>query len=161
MARGQVFSVGYIGYTPAAFDNVVAGFDKVVDVRSSPFSRKAGFSGKALAGRLGSRYVWKGAVLGGRPPGVTLAGINWILDTVKAGESLILICKEEAPGSCHRHLSIARMLLLRGEDVWHVYQDQVVKASDLDPVLSNDKPYRFASTRRVLRQVRERRFSFE
>lgn len=49
-ARPTIFTAGYSGHTPETFVSALqaAGVEQVLDVRSRPFSRKAGFSKKAL-----------------------------------------------------------------------------------------------------------------
>jgi hypothetical protein len=61
-------------------------------------------------------------VLGGRTP-VTEVGLQRIRDRLHE-ESLLLLCKEEAPASCHRHQYIAVGLLPEIE-AFHIFRDEV------------------------------------
>ena len=133
MKAPTIYSCGYERLRP---EELVAIMDKLqidllVDVRSVPNSRRPGFGGKQLAALLGYRYRWEGQHLGGRGDGPTEDGYYWLL-TRPAPMRLLLLCKEEAPGDCHRHRAIAVELLRRGgPDVLHVYQNHIIEASEL------------------------------
>jgi uncharacterized protein (DUF488 family) len=134
MAKQPIlYSCGYERLRP---EELVAIMDKLqidllVDVRSVPNSRRPGFGGKQLAALLGPRYHWNGNTLGGRGTGPTEAGYYW-LSVMPPAYRLLLLCKEEAPGDCHRHRAIAVELLRRGgPDVLHVYQNHIIEASEL------------------------------
>ncbi len=112
--------------------------EALVDVRSQPASRFAPqYSRGALAATLqsaGIDYAFMGHALGGRPPDASMydtdghvrydlwsasnafnAGIDSLL-TMARGARIALMCSEEDPAQCHRHLLIARVLRGRGVD---------------------------------------------
>ena len=116
----------------------------VVDVRSSPYSRFAPqFNREDLAERLhmaGIEYVHAGQYLGGRPKdptcydqdddGKVLYGMVEKKDWYRRGIDQLLelatekwtavMCAEEDPNHCHRHLLIAQTLLDREIEVQHI-----------------------------------------
>jgi uncharacterized protein (DUF488 family) len=126
----MLYTVGYQHHTPETLRNLLDSLqvDLLVDVRSSPRSRKRGFGRAKLEGYFGKRYQWRGDRLGGRGAGPTKAGLD---ELARDRRTLMLMCMEEAPGDCHRHGSIAVRLLPR-LDVCHVFRDQVIRASSLE-----------------------------
>ena len=120
----------------------------LIDVRSKPVSRKKGFGKNQLAELLGDRYQWHGATLGGMAPGVTAEGI----ETLKAiSRPAILMCMEEAPGACHRHIHIATQLFRHGIDVAHIFRDFIIRASDLQGGIERDSDdYPFKHLEQIL-----------
>lgn len=149
---GSRTDIGYtIGYAP--FDGLAAltvpdlirtmdtlGADILVDVRSEPKSRIHGFGQANLIRALGSRYTWEGNRLGGRGK-IGQSGLTMVESLIRAGKVPMLLCKERAPGVCHRHFKIAIPLLERGIDITHVYDDQLVLTSDLQKALDTDSEY--------------------
>lgn len=120
------------------------GIEAVLDVRSSPYSRYAPqFNREDLAERLalaGIEYHYGGNYLGGRPRDPSCYDASdagrvlynevekkdWY---VKGIEGLLVLaverftavmCAEEDPGQCHRHLLISQTLLERGVEVQHI-----------------------------------------
>lgn len=133
----------------------------LVDVRSQPGSRFASqFSRVVLERELPAqdvRYVFHGKELGGRPKdrscydagGYVLYGRQSrtpsFLAGIKSLEALArdyrtaIMCSEEDPSGCHRHLLIARVLSARGWLIEHIRGDGTLQpyASMVD-VLSRD-----------------------
>lgn len=133
-----IYSIGYQKLELDDLKDIAEQFDAVVvDVRSVPSSRKKGFSRKALEDALGPFYVFKGDHLGGRAPGVIIEGLNWLKTF---SHNTMLLCMEEAPGECHRHHDIATRLL-PSIDVTHIYQNELIKASELQRALDEDNDY--------------------
>ncbi|HLZ70046.1 MAG TPA: DUF488 domain-containing protein [Dehalococcoidia bacterium] len=117
----------------------------LVDVRSMPRSRYASqFERDALRATLaaaGLRYAFMGVELGGRPrdeqfydaDGRVLYGrlaasepfLHGIaqIEQARAKRRTALLCSEEDPRGCHRHLLIARVLASRGGAVLHIRGD--------------------------------------
>ena len=116
--------------------------EAVADVRTVPRSRyvphfSAGPLREALAGR-GISYIPMGRELGGRPEGdefydgeghvlygrlAATPAFRGGLGQVLAGAQtsrIALLCSEEDPGRCHRHLLIGRVLRARGVPVSHI-----------------------------------------
>jgi uncharacterized protein (DUF488 family) len=119
--------------------------DVLVDVRTSPYSKYAGqFAREVLAAvlpREGVKYLFLGRELGGRPTGSryydpqghvlygTLAQSDLFREGLARLEQGIaqyrcaMMCSEEDPCVCHRHLLVARVLHGRGISIKHIRGD--------------------------------------
>lgn len=117
----------------------------LVDVRSFPYSRFAPHFNReeleASIGRLGLRYLFLGAELGGRPTsedqydaeGHALYGpmsekvsFKAAIDRLIAGarrHRIALVCSEGDPHDCHRRLLVGRVLANRGVTLRHILPD--------------------------------------
>jgi uncharacterized protein (DUF488 family) len=130
-----------IGHSNVSFDALLVnlrayGIEAVADVRSQPVSRYTPhFNRGELTWQLqeaGIRYAFMGDALGGRPAGTEyyddeghvrydlwsaseafLRGVEVVLAETSASR-LALMCAEEDPTTCHRHLLVARVLRTRG-----------------------------------------------
>ncbi len=150
-----VYTVGHSNHTVEGLFELLAAHDiaVVADVRSSPYSRYAGqFSRaplEAAVAQAGLAYVYMGEALGGMPnvPGYYDAegyvrydliaasdrfrdGLARLLDIARE-RRVALLCSEEDPRDCHRHLLLARVLGKRGVTVLHLRGDGSV-TSDAD-----------------------------
>ncbi|MPZ22939.1 MAG: DUF488 family protein [Dehalococcoidia bacterium] len=131
---GRLFT---IGHSNLGLDDVLRALgeyaiEELIDVRSQPYSRFVPrFNRPDLAhalGRAGVGYSYMGDSLGGRPDdpscydarGHVLYGavarkssfqgaIAWLRSATEA-RRIALLCAEEEPAECHRHLLIARVL---------------------------------------------------
>ncbi len=129
-----------IGHSSISFESFVAllmpyRVEVVVDVRSHPVSRFAPqFSRRPLAAlltRAGFRYAYMGDSLGGRPTNSQFydaerhvlyyewseserfrAGLRRLMRAATK-QRIALMCSEESPLGCHRHLLVARALSLQ------------------------------------------------
>lgn len=139
-----------IGHGRAAFSEVerlleAVGVSTLVDVRSTPFSRRApDFTRPRLeaacsAAGIGYRYL--GRHLGGRPTDPDLLTAEGDPDPARitatpgfaadlgllvelAGDGPIaILCSEEDPSRCHRATMIAPALLARGMRITHLRHD--------------------------------------
>ena len=139
-----------IGHSNLALDDFLGllqqhGNQTVADVRTTPRSRwvphfGAGPLREALS-RRGIGYVPFGRELGGRPQGgefydeqghvlygrlagspLFQAGIDRLLAGAQT-RRIALLCSEEDPCRCHRHLLIGRVLRDRGVAVSHIRRD--------------------------------------
>jgi uncharacterized protein (DUF488 family) len=137
----------------------------LVDVRSSPHSRYVPhFNRESLHAALreaGMRYLFLGKELGGRPEGddfydedgfvlysrvaespLFLAGI----DRLEAGirrYRVAIMCSEEDPAVCHRHLLVGRVMAERGAEITHIRGDGSLQTdSDLRPA-GYEQPFLF------------------
>jgi uncharacterized protein (DUF488 family) len=142
-----IYTVGHSNHTLGAFLAVLErhGIRTLVDVRSQPYSRYVThFNREELEGAVERRqikYVFAGDELGGRPVGDEFydaqshvrygrvatsvwfrAGIEALLDEATLARTAIL-CSEEDPTGCHRHLLIARVLAEQGVPVLHIRAD--------------------------------------
>ena len=175
-----------IGHSSITADNFVAllhlyKVEAVVDVRSHPASKFAPhFGRRTLAPLLRSanvRYAFMGDQLGGRPSnsqfydehGHVLYG-EWSasqpfrdgLDRLKraaAKRRLALMCSEESPRQCHRHLLIARALVNDGwprSHIIHIRGDGLNTPEDAIDVQSGPlmEGIGWRSPRSVLREPR-------
>ena len=136
------------------------GVDVVVDTRSAPVSRRAAFANKrtmpALLEQEDTSYVYLGDSLGGKPSDDDLygqdgkpdyrkmrsqesfqAGIDTVLELAEE-QTVVLMCSEEDPSKCHRHLLIEPAMLQRDVGLMHIRGDGSVQHSD---ALSNNKAF--------------------
>lgn len=144
-----VLTIGHSNVAMGIFLERLAGHavQVVVDVRSAPYSRHVPhFNKQPLARALaqaGYTYLFLGDRLGGRPDDPLLydsagrpdyerlsrrpdfqAGIDRLLKEVATGSRLLLVCGEDNPVTCHRHLLIGRHLeLVHGLPVYHLRGD--------------------------------------
>ncbi|HZC63175.1 MAG TPA: DUF488 domain-containing protein [Streptosporangiaceae bacterium] len=157
-----------IGHSNLALDDFLGllqqhGIQTVADVRTVPRSRyvphfNAGQLHEALA-RCDISYLPFGRELGGRPEGSEFydaqghvlygrlaespafgAGIDRILAGAQT-QRIALLCSEEDPARCHRHLLIGRVLGKRGVAVAHIRRDgRIETESDLAAREISDVP---------------------
>ena len=143
-----------IGHSNAAVEDILVLLDAhkielVADVRSVARSHFSQFNALALDRALrgqGIGYASFGAALGGRPEDPScydaeghvrydrlaatpsfLGGIER-LEKASRHRCVALLCAEEAPERCHRHLLIARVLVSRGDSVAHLRHDGTVES---------------------------------
>jgi uncharacterized protein (DUF488 family) len=157
-----------IGHSNVALDDFLGllgqhGILAVADVRSVPRSRyvphfNAGHLRDALA-RCDISYFPFGRELGGRPEGAGFydaqghvrygrlaesPAFGEGIDRVLAGartQRTALLCSEEDPARCHRHLLIGRVLGKRGVTVSHIRRDgRIETESDLAAREIRDTP---------------------
>ena len=149
-----------IGHSNIALEDLLSLLQRhhievVADVRTLPRSRyvphfDAGPLQEALL-RHGIRYVPLGEQLGGRPDGdefydeqdhvlygrlarsqMFQAGIDRVLRGAR-NYRIALLCSEEDPSKCHRHLLIGRVLRDRGVAMLHIRGDGCIQTeADLD-----------------------------
>ena len=155
-----VYSVGHSNHTIEHFTQLLLdhGIDVLVDTRSSPYCRYATHFNteplRAAVNRAGLKYLFLGRELGGRPEGGEFYDEEGYVLYWKVAEStrfreglervmkgsedhrLALLCSEEDPSGCHRHLLVGRVLAGRGVSVQHIRGDgridsaeQVIKAA--------------------------------
>jgi len=146
-AEEQSLSVLTIGHSRHPIDELLGilrqhGVEVLVDVRSQPYSRfSPQFSRRALEQAVTEasiRYLFMGDSLGGRPEPRDCydaegkvdydrveeqvfyqRGIERLLERI-ARSRVCILCAEEDPRHCHRHLLVARTLVRRGVEVMHV-----------------------------------------
>jgi len=90
----------------------------LIDTRYSPRSRIPGWSEAALRRRFGERYRWTGETLGNvnyaRGGPIRLAdparGIADVIQCLREGHALILLCGCREYTSCHRRLIVERLV---------------------------------------------------
>jgi uncharacterized protein (DUF488 family) len=145
-----IFTIGHSNTSiEALLANLCAyGIEALVDVRSQPYSRfSPQFNRRAIEAKLASttvQYVFNGEALGGRPSDSSLydadghvrydalsatelfrSEIDALLSVVVTSRVAVM-CSEEDPRGCHRHLLIARVVRERGFDagaILHIRKD--------------------------------------
>lgn len=124
----QLFTIGYEGIDQSQFLSWLSNYkiNVVADVRDLPLSRKKGFSKTALSDLLNKNKI---DYINYRELGApkelrsylfqtkdyktyfkkyksivskNLAAIDTILDTIKDGKNVVLLCYEKDPATCHR-----------------------------------------------------------
>jgi uncharacterized protein (DUF488 family) len=147
----HLFTIGHSNQSLGAFLDLLQQhrIEAVADVRTVPRSRyvphfSAGPLREALAGR-GIAYHPMGRELGGRPEGdefydgeghvlygrlaatpAFLGGLGQVLAGAQTSR-IALLCSEEDPRRCHRHLLIGRVLEARAVPVSHIRRDGSVE----------------------------------
>lgn len=148
----QVFTVGHSNHPIEEFVALLGKYNVglVVDVRSKPASRHSRhFDRNALEALLrdqGIAYLFLGDELGGLPRDRAyydplgrvlydkLAGSDAFrrgLDSVMSRSQLApiaLMCAEEDPARCHRHVLLAHALVERGQEVMHMRGDGTLES---------------------------------
>jgi uncharacterized protein (DUF488 family) len=146
-APAPIYTIGHSNHSVERLLELLAANEiaVVVDVRSSPYSKYADqFNLAALEAALtqaGPRYVYLGDALGGMPnvPGFYDAEGHVRYDLIAASDRfreglarllgiarerrVALLCSEEDPQECHRHLLLARVLGEQGVAVLHLRGD--------------------------------------
>lgn len=157
----QPLTIYSVGHSNQLCENFIAllqrhGIASLVDVRSAPYSRYVPHFNRPeledAVERRGIRYLYLGDELGGRPPGdeyydaldhvlysrvarapFFLRGIERLVDE-GAEYRAAMMCSEEDPTNCHRHLLIARVLEIQGVRVVHIRgDDREQTEEDLKP----------------------------
>jgi uncharacterized protein (DUF488 family) len=142
--RPTIFTIGHSNHPVDKFIGLLQanGIEAVVDTRSKPYSRYAGqFNREALQASIasaGMKYVYLGRELGGKPEEAAFydakgqvlyarlaasAPFAEGIERVLAGSEryrIALLCAEEDPRRCHRHLLLAPVLAERGAIIQHI-----------------------------------------
>lgn len=134
------------------------GINCIVDVRSSPYSKFASqYNREILTDELkkaGILYLFMGDALGARYEDKTLLfpdgkvdfekvreteefqkGIGRVIDGLKKGYCVSLMCSEKEPFDCHRFVLVSKSLQDAGIEVQHITPDAVVLNSELEDKL--------------------------
>jgi uncharacterized protein (DUF488 family) len=129
-----IFTLGYQVLTPDGLALVLSerGVERLIDVRTSPWSRKPGFARKELEARFSGPpdavYEWRGNMLGGKGDAISGDAIEWLAS--QKGR-LALLCMENDPCGCHRYWLIARRLLALGMECVHIHGNREYSTSEL------------------------------
>lgn len=144
----RLFTLGHSNHPPDKFVKLLTDnrIECVVDVRSRPYSRWASFANREnldkLLASLNISYLYLGNLLGGLVPGLDrknkaerlkaydsirqekyfIDGIDRLIEEIKKHRTCIL-CAEENPAACHRHLLIAASMADRGVQILHIRGD--------------------------------------
>lgn len=146
-AERYLFSIGHSNHPLEAFLRLLKmhNIEILVDARSHPYSRHAPhFAMQSLndaVARVGTKYLFMGKELGGRPeedefyddeghvlysrlsqsPNF-LEGVQR-LEKEMEGHRVAILCSEEDPSCCHRKLLVGRVLAERGIVLKHIRGD--------------------------------------
>ena len=110
---GKIYSVGYQGTN---LKNILRILDKhkvdeLIDVRTSPYSKwMEEFSLPNLKATMKERHKWYGKTLGGlniSPIKERMASYNHLIEKVREGKNLCVMCMEANPDDCHRKQLLA------------------------------------------------------
>ena len=152
--RSPIYSIGHSNHPLDVFLALLGqhAIDVLADVRSAPYSKYCPqFDKPALEGAVrqaGLQYLYLGRELGGRPDGAEyydengyvlywrraqaaefLAGIER-LERGRQQYRVALLCSEEDPAGCHRHLLVGRVLADRGGALLHIRGDGRLESAD-------------------------------
>ena len=129
--------------------------DVVVDVRSLPYSRMAPqYNREQLRYALkdsGKKYIDLGEHLGARYDDPELLfedgivdfeavraterfreGVERVLDGLRKGYGIALMCSEKEPFDCHRFVLVSRALSLEGVEMRHIVPEGIVTQNALE-----------------------------
>jgi uncharacterized protein (DUF488 family) len=121
----MIYTIGYQALTMSEFNRILEEkmVSVTVDVRSFPYSGrrdKTGFNKNRMERAFGSRYTWKGDILGGKHGPAQEMGIRYLVEVSRLGSTLLLLSMEADPLECHRFHDIAVRLLPYGIDAVHL-----------------------------------------
>ena len=144
----MIKTIGHSNHPIGRFVDLLkaGGVEAVVDVRSTPYSRRfPQFGRERLAQSLsaaGILYRYEGAALGGKPRRTASLRLRRqarsydeiaerpefkeALDRLVAGSAdatLCLMCAEKEPLDCHRTVLVSRRLAERGAEIEHLLAD--------------------------------------
>lgn len=152
--ENSILTIGHSNHSLEHFIQLLhsQAVEVLVDVRSQPYSRySAHFNKKPLKEGIkeaGMMYLFLGQELGGRPKGAgfydedgyvfydRVAEADFFLEGVERLQRGIkkyrvaMMCSEENPAVCHRHLLVGRVLTERGLTVLHIRGDGQVQTNE-------------------------------
>ncbi len=152
----SIFTIGHSNIEQASFLHLLLdrSIDVVVDVRSAPYSKYVPqFNKREIEQAVqsqGMHYIFMGDLIGGMPTAPDLLdeegrpdylriaagdsfkqGIKRLKEGLDKGYRIVLMCAEEKPLACHRHLLIAKALEDVGISVYHWRHDgSTLRAND-------------------------------
>lgn len=152
-----VFTIGHSVHSVERFIGLLNDhkIEVLVDIRSEPYSRKVPhFNKENLEKEIkksGLKYLFLGKELGGRPrnrqfydqEGFVLyskiaespdfkTGLERVLNGIEKFR-VALMCSEENPANCHRHLLVGRVLSNSGVKVFHIRADGSTESAERIP----------------------------
>jgi uncharacterized protein (DUF488 family) len=146
----QIYTIGHSNHELDAFLALLQqhGIQRVVDVRSSPYSRYVPHANRENLARAleaaGIAYRWEGERLGGKPEGEVVdydimaaqpAFRQGVADLVvwAGSHRLAIMCSEGDHHKCHRHKLITPALLDREVRVLHIQPDGALEDEADEP----------------------------
>lgn len=149
--KKMLYTIGYEKLSIKRLKEIVENLtiSQIVDCRSTPTSRNPEYSITKLQEVFGSKFVWKGDILGSAAGKKMTDGLRWIKENLKPIPSskskprVLLLCKEESPNS-HRHTHISMPLLRSNHiDAMHIFDNEMILASELQRSIDKDDTYEF------------------
>jgi uncharacterized protein (DUF488 family) len=160
----SLFTVGHSNHPLGVFVELLKRYEiqVLVDTRSYPYSRHVShFNREELhqaLNRAGIKYLYMGKELGGRPDedefydgerhvlyyrlaesSAFLGGIERLERGIRRFRVAVM-CSEENPSICHRHLLVGRVMAGRGARVQHIRGDGTIQAdSELQAADNNQR----------------------
>lgn len=150
----RIYTVGHSNHAMEAFVALLErhAIEVLIDVRSQPYSKYASqFNPKELEAVLvtrGIKYLFLGKELGGRPSepeyydaeghvlywrlaesSLFLQGISRLEKGIEQ-YCVALMCSEEDPLECHRHLLVASVLRSKGIAIHHIRGDGSIQTEE-------------------------------
>lgn len=121
-----IYSLGHGNVSFAVFAERLLTYkiDRVIDVRTKPYSRWCPWSNKnqlayALA-ELDINYDWRGSSMGGLLPNVGYdETIRWVYERAEY-ENIVLLCSESSYRKCHRFTMLTPSLEALGAALVHI-----------------------------------------
>jgi uncharacterized protein (DUF488 family) len=158
----QIFTIGHSNYEFDEFLSIlnIYNINAIVDIRSVPYSRyNPQYNQDSIKKLLKSQnihYIYLGNCLGARYDDESLLfddgqvdfekvsktkefrnGIDRLIDGIKKGFTISLMCSEKEAFDCHRFCLVSKYLKSINIDVNHIYQDKLVSQSELEKNLIN------------------------
>lgn len=143
--EGVCYTIGYSDLPPGVFLDCIKenAIDTIIDVRSSPYSAyQTQYNREEIKRFLNNNqieYIFCGHKIGGRYTDPTLLyangvvnyesvrkraefqhGIDDLIDLIRGGRKICLMCSEKLPEKCHRFILVSRELQNRGVRVLHI-----------------------------------------
>jgi uncharacterized protein (DUF488 family) len=168
-AEGQacLFTLGHSNHPLFVFVELLKrhGIQVLVDTRSYPYSRHVPhFNREELHRALnqsGIKYLYLGKEVGGRPDQeefyddeghvlynrlaescLFLGGIERLEQGIR-NYRVAIMCSEENPSICHRHLLVGRVMAERGAKIQHIRWDGTVQTDSELQATANNQPSLF------------------
>lgn len=166
----DIFTIGHSNSPAAQLVTLLNKYDiqDIVDVRSAPYSKYAPqFNREVFEHTLkaaGINYIFAGDCLGGRPKDPACyeptaddtnklnyalvmqrpfykQGIARLIE-IAGRRKVAIMCSEENPSLCHRHLLISQTLLDQHVSVWHIRKQGILE--EAQPRHKEDRQLSFA-----------------
>ena len=150
-----VYTIGHSNHSPEVLVRLLkdSAIEVVVDVRSNPTSTWVTYATpkdlKQILKAAGIKYLYMGDVLGGRPDDAACynlesgkvdyramqqrasfrEGLKWLVEELRKYRVCIM-CAEEDPSSCHRHLLVGEGLRGGGVRILHIRGNGQIQTDD-------------------------------
>ena len=150
---GYIYTIGHSTNIVESFVNLLDKYqiNCVIDVRGIPFSKYAPQYNKDniknLLNKHGIYYIYMGDVLGARRKEpelysregyldfakvrentIFLNGINRVINGIKKGYTISLMCTEKEPLMCHRSILLGREFRHNNYEVYHILENGEIES---------------------------------